>query len=201
MNRNTRLGLILVFVFAGMVGMAYAAVPLYRAFCQATGFDGTVGRATAAPAEAIARTMTVRFDTNVNGVPFEFKPDVTRQEVQIGRTALAFFKVTNTSDRPVTAQAVYNVVPESAGAYFRKLECFCFTEQTLQPGQTIEFPMTYFIDPELATDAETKGIQEITLSYTFFPAARSAGPTQRPASASGPVSNTPGLGGKPVKGL
>ena len=201
MNRNTRLGLILVFVFAGMVGMAYAAVPLYRAFCEATGFDGTVGRATAAPAKAIARTMTVRFDTNVNGVPFEFKPDVTRQEVQIGRTALAFFKVTNTSDRAVTAQAVYNVVPESAGAYFGKLECFCFTEQTLQPGQTIEFPMTYFIDPELATDAEARGIQEITLSYTFFPAARSAGTIQRPTSAPGPVSNTPGLGGKPVKGL
>lgn len=201
MNRNARLGLILVLVFAGMVGMSYAAVPLYRAFCQVTGFDGTVGRARSAPAQAIARTMTVRFDTNVNGVPFEFKPEVTRQEVQIGRTALAFFKVTNTSDRAVTAQAVYNVVPESAGAYFDKLECFCFTEQTLQPGQTVEFPMTYFVDPELATDADTRGIQEITLSYTFFPAVKSPGPVQGPAPASGSVSDTPGLGGKPVKGL
>jgi len=200
-SRNARLGLILVFVFAGMVGMAYAAVPLYRAFCQATGFDGTVRRATAAPEQAIERTMTVRFDTNVNGVPFEFKPEVNSQEIQIGRTALAFFKVTNTSDRPVTAQAVYNVVPESAGAYFEKLECFCFTEQTLQPGQTIEFPMTYFISPEMATDAETKGVQEVTLSYTFFPAVTSPG-AARPA---GSVSNTPSsigaLGEKPVKGL
>lgn len=197
MNRNARLGLILVLVFAGMVGMAYAAVPLYRAFCQATGFDGTVRRATSAPQQAIARTMTVRFDTNVNGVPFEFKPEVTSQEIQIGRTALAFFKVTNTSDRPVTAQAVYNVVPESAGAYFEKLECFCFTEQTLQPGQTIEFPMTYFLNPEMASDAETRGIQEVTLSYTFFPAVKPSGPDRAPGS----VSNTPGLGGKPVKGL
>ena len=201
MTRNARLGLILAVVFAGMVGMAYAAVPLYRAFCQATGFDGTVRRATSAPGQAIARTMTVRFDTNVNGVPFEFKPEVTSQEVQIGRTALAFFKVTNTSDRPVTAQAVYNVVPESAGAYFEKLECFCFTEQTLQPGQTIEFPMTYFINPEMAADAETKGVQEITLSYTFFPSVTSPGPARAPGSVSNTSSSTGALGEKPVKGL
>ena len=197
MNRNARLGLILVVVFAGMVGLAYASVPLYRAFCLATGFDGTVRRATAAPEQAIARTMTVRFDTNVNGVPFEFKPEVTSQEVQIGRTALAFFKVTNTSSRPVTARAVYNVVPESAGAYFEKLECFCFTEQTLQPGQVIEFPMTYFLSPEMASDAETRGIKEVTLSYTFFPAVDSSGGARAPGS----VSNTPALGGKPVKGI
>ena len=201
MNRNARLGLILAVVFAGMVGMAYAAVPLYRAFCQATGFDGTVRRATSAPERAIARTMTVRFDTNVNGVPFEFKPEVTSQDVQIERPALAFFKVTNTSDRPVTAQAVYNVVPESAGAYFEKLECFCFTEQTLQPGQTIEFPMTYFINPEMAADAETKGVQEITLSYTFFPSVTSPGPARAPGSVSNTSSSTGALGEKPVKGL
>lgn len=197
MSRNARLGLILVLVFAGMVGLSYAAVPLYRAFCQATGFDGTVRRADSAPTQAIDRAMTVRFDTNVNGVPFDFKPEVTSQDIRIGRTALAFFKVTNTSNRPVTAQAVYNVVPETAGAYFEKLECFCFTEQTLQPGQTVEFPMTYFINPELATDPETRGIQEITLSYTFYPATAPAGPARPPGS----VSNTPGLGGKPVKGL
>lgn len=213
MTKNARLGLILVLVFAGMVGMAYAAVPLYRAFCQATGFDGTVKRAKEAPTRAIARTMSVRFDTNVNGVPFEFKPEVTSQDIQIGRTALAFFKVTNTSDRPVTAQAVYNVVPETAGVYFEKLECFCFTEQTLQPGQTIEFPMTYFIDPKLAEDPETKGIREVTLSYTFYPAVKSPGParapgsvrnegvTPPPGSSPGQPSSIPALGGKPVKGL
>lgn len=205
MNRNARLALICLISALAMVGAAYAAVPLYRVFCQATGFDGTVKRAKTPPAHALARTMTVRFDTNVHGVPFDFKPEIPSQEVQIGRTALAFFKVTNTSDHPVTAQAVYNVVPESAGAYFEKLECFCFTEQTLQPGQTVEFPMTYFVDPKLVDDTETSGIREVTLSYTFYPAVRSSGPARAPGSvsntSSGPPSSIGGLGEKPVKGL
>jgi cytochrome c oxidase assembly protein subunit 11 len=203
-TRNARLGLICLIAAFGMVGAAYAAVPLYRVFCQVTGFDGTVKRAKAPPSHALDRAMTVRFDTNVSGVPFTFEPAVRQQEIKVGKPALAFFKVTNTADHPVTAQAVYNVVPESAGAYFEKLECFCVTEQTLQPGQTVEFPMTYFVDPGLVDDHETRGIKEVTLSYTFYPAVAS-GPARAPGSVSNAPSSTPSsigaLGGKPAKGL
>ena len=195
MQKNARVALICAVVAAAMVGAAFAAVPLYRLFCQVTGFDGTVRKAEVAPAAAkvLDRTIGIRFDTNVRGLDFEFRPEVNTQTVKIGETALAFFKVTNNSDRAVTAQAAYNVVPESAGPYFQKLECFCFTEQTLKPGETIEFPMTYFIDPELATDPETKGMQEITLSYTFYPVEKPNNVTK--------VSGRPALGEKPVAGL
>jgi len=193
MQRNARIAILCAVLALGMVGAAYAAVPLYRLFCQVTGFDGTVRRAEAAPARTLDRTMTVRFDTNVRDLDFEFRPEVNFQEVRIGETALAFFKVTNRSDRAVTAQAVYNVVPETAGAYFQKLECFCFSEQTIGPGQTVEFPMTYFIDPELASDPATKRMREITLSYTFYPVAKPA--------AQAAVSATPALGGRAAQGL
>lgn len=168
-KRNARIGVICAVVFAGMVGAAYAAVPLYKAFCQLTGFDGTVRKAEAAPTQVLDRTLTIRFDANVRNLPWAFKPDQVKQEVKIGDTGLAFFRVTNNSDRPITGQASYNVLPEQAGPYFQKLECFCFTEQTVQPGQTMEFPVVYFVDPQYATDPNTKGGQEITLSYTFFP--------------------------------
>lgn len=195
MQKNARIALICGVVAAGMVGAAFAAVPLYRLFCQVTGFDGTVRKAEVAPAasQVLDRTIGIRFDTNVRELPFEFEPEVNTQTIKIGETALAFFRVTNTSDQPVTAQAAYNVVPESAGAYFQKLECFCFTEQTLKPGETIEFPMTYFVDPELATDPETRGMQEITLSYTFYP-------VQKPQAVT-KVSGRPALGEKAVAGL
>jgi len=197
MNRNARLALICVVAVFGMVGAAYAAVPLYRIFCQVTGFDGTVRRAKEPPKVALAQTLTVRFDTNVRGVPFTFEPEFRTQDIQIGKPALAFFKVTNTSDRAVTAQAAYNVVPETAGPYFQKLECFCFTEQTLQPGQTVEFPMTYFVAPEFASDPETRTMPEVTLSYTFFPVEK----PKAQARAATPVSTPQGLGGTPANGL
>jgi len=193
MQRNARIAILCAVLAFGMVGAAYAAVPLYRLFCQVTGYDGTVRRAEAAPTKALERTMTVRFDTNVRDLDFEFRPEVTTQEVKIGETALAFFKVTNRSERPVTARAVYNVVPETAGAYFQKLECFCFTEQTIGAGQTVEFPMTYFIDPEIVSDPETRRMREITLSYTFYPAAE---PTAQAA-----VSAPRALGGPAAQGL
>jgi cytochrome c oxidase assembly protein subunit 11 len=153
-----------------MVGAAYAAVPAYRAFCQLTGFDGTVMKADAAPTKVLDKTLLIHFDTNVRGdLPWEFEAEQVSQTLRIGETGTAFFKVTNTSDRPITGRAVYNVVPEQAGPYFRKLECFCFSDQTIQPGQTVEFPMIYFVDPEYAEDFETRGKGEITLSYTYFP--------------------------------
>lgn len=168
-RRNARIGAICFVAFAGMVGAAYAAVPLYKAFCQLTGFDGTVRKAEAAPGQVLDRELTIRFDANVRNMPWDFKPNQVSQEVKIGDTGLAFFRVTNNGKTPITGRATYGVLPEQAGAYFQKLECFCFNEQTVQPGQTMEFPVVYFVDPQYASDPETKGGQEITLSYTFFP--------------------------------
>ena len=166
--RNARVAAICAVVFFGMVGAAFAAVPFYRAFCQATGFDGTVRRATIAPTKISDKTVVVRFDTNVRGLSWDFTPDQRSQRVHLGESKLAFFKVTNTGDKAVTGRALYNVVPEGAGPYFSKLECFCFKNQTLQPGQTMEFPVVFYVDPRFADDLETKRFTEITLSYTFF---------------------------------
>jgi cytochrome c oxidase assembly protein subunit 11 len=163
-----------------MVGAAYAAIPLYRAFCQATGFDGTVRKAAAAPDRTLDKTLTIRFDANVRDLPWDFTAQQTTQSARIGETKLAFFKVTNRADHPVTGRAVFNVVPEQAGAYFQKLECFCFSDQTIGAGQTVEMPVLYFVDPKYADDFETRGKAEITLSYTFYPAV-DAGPSQAAA--------------------
>lgn len=168
LSRNTRLAVVCGVVFFAMVGAAFAAVPLYRMFCQATGFDGTIRKADQASAQILDRTVGVRFDANVRDIPWVFTAEEKGQTVRIGETKMAYFKVVNTSKKAITGHATYNVVPESAGAHFRKLECFCFREQTLQPGETMEFPVVYFIDPEFATDPETKGKSEVTLSYTFF---------------------------------
>jgi cytochrome c oxidase assembly protein subunit 11 len=157
-------------VVVAMTGAAFAAVPLYRVFCQVTGFDGATRRADEASATVLDRTIDVRFDGNVRGLSWRFTPEQVTQTVQIGATSLAFYKATNMGSEPVTGTAVFNVVPESAGAYFRKLECFCFQEQTIRPGETVQFPVVYFVDPELVDDAEARRIDEITLSYTFFPA-------------------------------
>lgn len=178
-RRNRRMGLILTAVFVGMVGAAFASVPLYRAFCQLTGFDGTVRRAEAAPSQVLARKLTIRFDVNIRDLPWSFQAEQTSQRLRIGETGMAFFKVTNHADHPVTGRAVYNVVPEQAGPYFQKLQCFCFSDQTIQPGQTIEFPMVYFVDPKYAEDFETKGKGEVTLSYTFYPSVETAGGEKR----------------------
>ncbi|HYD44321.1 MAG TPA: cytochrome c oxidase assembly protein [Phenylobacterium sp.] len=194
-RKNRKVALICAGVFAGMVGLAYASVPLYRAFCQITGFDGTTMRASAPSRVVLDKSLTIRFDTNVRGVPLEFTAEQVSQELKIGATGLAFFKVTNTSDQPVTTRATYNVVPESAGPYFQKLQCFCFTEQTIAPGKTIEFPMVYFVDPEYASDFETRGKREVTLSYTFFPA---EAPVQAAASK---LKAPQALGGSQSAGL
>jgi len=169
-RRNARVAVICAITFFGMVGAAYASVPLYRAFCQLTGFDGATRRADAAPGAVLGKTVTVRFDANVRDLPWDFEAEQTSQQVKIGETKLAFFKVTNRSDKPITARAVYNVVPEQAGAYFQKLQCFCFSDQTIGPGATLEMPVLYFIDPKYAEDINTKGKSEVTLSYTFYPA-------------------------------
>jgi cytochrome c oxidase assembly protein subunit 11 len=183
-KRKNLTALISAVVVMAMTGAAFAAVPLYKRFCQLTGFDGTVRRATAAPTRVLDKTVVIRFDANVRGVPWAFTADQTTQTVQFGKPGLAFFHVKNQGDKPVTAHAAYNVVPESAAKYFQKLQCFCFTDQTLQPGQSADFPVVYFVDPKYVTDPDTMNEPDITLSYTFFPVAGSA-----PAAKS--ASNTP----------
>jgi cytochrome c oxidase assembly protein subunit 11 len=168
MSRNA-IAIACAFGVMTMTGAAFAAVPLYKLFCQVTGFDGTVSRAEKAPDVQLDETVLVRFDTNVRGLPMTFRAEQVSQRVRIGETGLAYFDVTNTSDRPINAKAAYNVVPERAGPYFQKLQCFCFEEQVIQPGQTIQFPVQYFVAPEMATDRESRGVEEITLSYTFYP--------------------------------
>lgn len=187
-----RTALISAVVVFGMTGAAFAAVPLYKRFCQLTGFDGTVRKAETAPTTVLDRTLLIRFDANVRGVPWDFAPDQPTQTVQIGKTGLAFFHVKNNSDKPITGHAAYNVVPETSAKYFQKLECFCFTDQTLQPGQTMDFPVVYFVDPKYASDPETKNGGDITLSYTFFPVGppaaadkTAANERSKPASALG----------------
>lgn len=198
-QRNKRVALICVAAFFGMVGAAYAAVPLYKLFCQVTGFDGTVRKAEVAPTRILDRKVTVRFDANIRELPWKFQALQPSQDIRIGDTGLAFFKVSNPTDKPITGRALYNVVPEQAGPYFQKLECFCFTSQTIQPGQTVEFPVVYFVDPQYADDPETKGKSEITLSYTFFPAVEDNKKGQV-AAATTPRIVEP-LGGAPSRGL
>jgi cytochrome c oxidase assembly protein subunit 11 len=198
-RRNGRVALICVVAFFGMIGAAYAAVPLYKLFCQATGFDGTVRKAEVAPSKILDRKVTIRFDANIRDLPWKFQTLQASQDIRIGDTGLAFFKVTNPTDKPQTGRALYNVVPESAGPYFQKLECFCFTSQTIQPHQTVEFPVVYFVDPQFVDDPETKGKNEITLSYTFFPAVDD-GKSNKVAASATPRIVEP-LGGAPSRGL
>jgi len=157
---------------AAMLAASYAAVPLYRIFCQVTGFGGTTQVSKAAPTEIPAdakdRLVTVQFDGNVNSqLPWSFEPAQREVTVKVGEQTLAFYRAKNLSDKPVTGTATFNVSPPIAGAYFDKIACFCFTEQTLQPGESVEMPVSFFIDPSVVKDAEMDGVT-ITLSYTFY---------------------------------
>lgn len=170
MNRKNLIALACAGGVMFMTGAAFAAVPLYQLFCQVTGFDGTTMKVDAESDVVLDETVLVRFDTNVRGgLPMTFKAEQVSQRVRIGETGIAYFDVTNTSDQPIGATASYNVVPERAGPYFQKLQCFCFDGQTIAAGETKQFPVQYFVAPEIATDAESKGVTEITLSYTFYP--------------------------------
>ncbi|MBU1306388.1 MAG: cytochrome c oxidase assembly protein [Alphaproteobacteria bacterium] len=165
---NRRVAFLGLGIAMGMVGLAYASVPLYQMFCQATGFGGTTQRASDNPKGLIARQMKVRFDSNVaNELPWTVQPAAAITD-RIGAVDTVNFVATNLSDKSMTGRAIFNVSPERAGAYFNKIECFCFTEQTLQPGETVEMPIVFFIDPELDTNQELATIKEITLSYTFY---------------------------------
>lgn len=168
-SRHGIVGLSLAGLVAAMVGLSFASVPLYRLFCQATGYGGVTQRAERAPGEILDRTITIRFDGNVAaGLPWSFAPVRQTMDVKIGETALAFYRATNRAKTPVTGRAIFNVAPEQAGLYFTKIQCFCFTEQTLAAGASVEMPVTFFVDPKIVDDEDTKNITEITLSYTFF---------------------------------
>lgn len=159
---------------ASMTGMGFAAVPLYRAFCEATGYGGATRTATAAPSQVLAQQIQVRFDTNVaTNLPITFTPNQASETLRIGETGVAFFHVRNDSHEAVTARATYNITPHAAGQYFDKLECFCFQDRTLQPGEEADLPVVYFVDPAIVSDPEARTFDTLTLSYTYF---RSAAP-------------------------
>ena len=170
--RSDKRGLValtLAGLVAGMVGLSFAAVPLYRMFCQATGFGGVPQVAEAAPDTVLDRKIKIRFDTNVDrDLPWQFEAEQRSVDVRIGESALIFFKAHNNTDKSVSGTAGFNVAPEIAGRYFTKIECFCFKQQTLAAGQGIEMPVTFFVDPKIVEDMSTKNIEEITLSYTFY---------------------------------
>ncbi|NUB16363.1 cytochrome c oxidase assembly protein [Azospirillum brasilense] len=153
----------------GMVGLAYASVPLYALFCQVTGFGGTTQRADAAPARQVDRVIKVRFNADVNqSLPWRFKPEQKELTVKLGEMGLAAYQAANRVDRPTVGTALYNVTPDKVGKYFNKIECFCFTEQVLEPGQSVDMPVAFFVDPALADDPAMEDVTTITLSYTFF---------------------------------
>jgi cytochrome c oxidase assembly protein subunit 11 len=176
-RRNRKVAGIAAFGAAAMLSLGFASVPLYRMFCQATGFNGTTQRATAAQAAAVkttARPITIRFDGNVtSGMPWQFRPEQVTQDGHVGERKMAFFIAKNTSNRPIVGRAIYNVTPEQTGAYFHKIQCFCFNEQRLEPGEEVRMPVIYYVDPEMLNDPNAKDVPEITLSYTFMEAADS----------------------------
>jgi cytochrome c oxidase assembly protein subunit 11 len=168
-----------------MVGASYAAVPFYNWFCRATGFNGTTQVATSAPSSApLARKIAVRFDANVAaGLPWKFEPEQTEINARIGEVVTVFYTVTNQSARTTTGQAAYNVAPLTVGAYFQKINCFCFTEQTMAAGEKREMPVVFYVDPALVNDRDNDGLNTITLSYTFYPV---RDPAPKPVAASEP---------------
>jgi cytochrome c oxidase assembly protein subunit 11 len=169
----------------GMTGMAYAAVPLYDMFCRVTGYNGTTKRVEQASDVILDKKIKVTFDANIaSDLPWSFKPVQREIELKIGETVQIEFEATNMAKKATTGQAVFNVTPMAAGAYFNKVECFCFTETTLQPGEDLKMPVVFFIDPEIVKAVETKGINTLTLSYTFYarePSKPVAGLTVKPA--------------------
>ncbi|RYD63783.1 MAG: cytochrome c oxidase assembly protein [Sphingomonadales bacterium] len=176
---NTRTALIAAGFALAMLGLGFASVPLYRLFCQVTGFGGTTQRATESDADLAERmarsagagTISIRFDASQDrGLPWHFKPAQNTQQVAIGQRQMAFYTARNNSDHAITGRATFNVEPEQAAPWFNKIQCFCFTEQTLQPGEEVRMPVLYYVDPRAKDDPNMKDVEQITLSYTFHQA-------------------------------
>lgn len=194
-QRNTRTAVKLGVVVAGMVGLSFASVPLYDLFCRVTGFGGTTMVSQKAPDKALERVVTVRFNADVNNsINWDFKPDTHAVDVHVGEAMTIAYRATNLEDRAVIGTATYNVTPEKAGQYFSKIQCFCFTEQKLEPGQSIDMPVNFYVDPAMADDPEMADVKTITLSYTFFRAAdqSAALPTPGKGAAAGPLDGADG---------
>ncbi|OJU52095.1 MAG: cytochrome c oxidase assembly protein [Mesorhizobium sp. 61-13] len=196
-KNNRVVAAVCVAFFGGMVGMAYAAVPLYSLFCQVTGYGGTTQRTTQYSDRVLDRDITIRFDANTAGIPWQFEPVARAMTIKIGETAQAHYTATNLSDKPVTGRATFNVTPELAGAYFNKVECFCFTDTTLKPGETLDMPVVFYVDPDIVDLPEMKDVKTITLSYTMFPTEGDKPVASAPVEdSSKTLSNTEGkLGG------
>ena len=170
MDRKLRTALLAVLGICFMSGLGWASIPLYRMFCQATGLNGTTQRGLAAPGAVKNHQIRIDFDTNVAPrMPWKFSPENPYDTVDVGARDMAFFTATNTSNKPVTGTATFNVTPAQAGKYFTKIQCFCFTQQTLQPGETARMPVIFFVDPKILQDPDANDVQTITLSYTFYP--------------------------------
>ena len=188
-NKNRRVAAIAGGGAIVMLGLAYASVPLYALFCQATGFGGTPQRAAAAPLETAPQSIAIRFDANTSGsLDWSFHAAQTTMIVKLGEQTLAHYRAANTSNRQLTGTAVFNVTPVSAGIYFNKIECFCFTEQTLDPGESADLPVAFFVDPAIMKDPDTRSIKEITLSYTFYPVDKPR-PVSQVTTTGGKISN------------
>jgi cytochrome c oxidase assembly protein subunit 11 len=167
---NIGIATLCIAFFSGMVGMSFAAVPLYKLFCQVTGFGGTTQRVEQYSDRILDRTIKVRFDANTaGGLPWDFKPAQREVELKIGETVQIAYTARNWYSQPARGRATFNVTPVSVGAYFNKVECFCFTETELKPGETLEMPVVFYVDPAIVDSVDTKNIETITLSYTFFP--------------------------------
>ncbi|MDX2028139.1 MAG: cytochrome c oxidase assembly protein [Alphaproteobacteria bacterium] len=174
-DKNRRILLALIAGVFLMIGLAYASVPLYNLFCRVTGFGGTVQRATVAPTQIKERMVTVSFDANTDpALPWDFAPETRSVRVRLGETVTVKYRARNRSDKLTTGTSTFNVQPDRAGEYFNKIECFCFEKQALKPGQTMEFPVQFFVDPAMADDPQNKDVDNITLSYTFFPVKKQA---------------------------
>lgn len=168
-EKNRAVGIRAALFGLAMLGLAFASVPLYRVFCQVTGFGGTTQTADAAPG-AVAGQVGVRFDANIDPrLPWKFEPEQETVRIHPGARTVIYYRATNYTARTTVGTATFNVTPTQAGPYFSKIECFCFTEQTLKPGESVRMPVIFFVDPKLREDPDTKGIDEITLSYTFYP--------------------------------
>jgi cytochrome c oxidase assembly protein subunit 11 len=184
-GRDALVGSLAGLVAVLMVGAAYAAVPFYNWFCRTTGFNGTTQVAKSGPASApLARKIAVRFDSNVaGGLPWKFEPEQTEIEINIGQVVTVYYTVTNQSARTTAGQAAYNVAPLTVGSYFQKINCFCFTEQTMAPGEKREMPVVFYVDPSIVNDTDNDGLNTITLSYTFYPV---RDPAPKPVAAGEP---------------
>lgn len=168
-RKNKKLMLYCVAGVLGMIGVSYAAVPLYDLFCRVTGYGGTTQVAETVPDEVHDRVITIRFDSSTNShLPWRFSPAQREMEVRVGETGLAFYRAQNVAEETTWGTATFNVTPQKAGQFFAKTQCFCFTEQALEPGQEIEMPVTFFVDPSILDDEDLDDVNTITLSYTFF---------------------------------